>query len=203
MHKYPVRIAITGTSGVGKTTLAKALAEKFQVPYISEDWNTLFATLIEFKKEKSGDLKSKKLQQFTNELNTWLKHRNKICETMPSFVMDRCVFDILKLAIHEHIFSKETQAVKSLIQKSINFSKKINCIVVPPLSKWMTQELANQAGMKRNNDLHHKIYSQSLTIGLLEQFCHASKIYLDESHQTTQERVAVIERYLNSSTYEP
>jgi predicted ATPase len=189
MNKRPVRIAITGTSGVGKTTLAKALAEKYEVPYIPEDWNQLFAALIEFKKEKK-DPKNQKLQYFVRELNAWLKHRNQICDDLPRFVIDRCVYDILKLAIHEHIFSKESQAIKSLIQKSTNFSKKINCIVVPPVSKFMTQELANQSGMKRNNDLHHKIYSQSLTIGLLEQFCHTQKIYLDENQTTTQKRMA-------------
>lgn len=199
MHKQSVRIAITGTSGVGKTTLAKALAEKYQVPYIPEDWNNLFSALIEFKKENASELKNKKLQRFVRELNVWLRHRNQICNDMPGFVMDRCVFDILKLAIHEHIFSKETHAVKSLIQKATNFSGKINCVVVPPLSEWMTKEVVNQSNMKRNNDLHHKIYSQSLTIGLLEQFCHTPKIYLDKNQKTTQQRIEAVDCYLSSA----
>jgi len=193
----PIRIAITGTSGVGKTTLAKALAEKYQVPYIPEDWNGLFAALKAFKTEKNPDHQKEQLQRFVQELNQWLKHRRQLCNDNKGFVMDRCVFDAFKMVIHEHVFSKETEAIKKLIQQSINFSKSINCVVVPPLSEWMSQEPVNQQGMKRNNDLHHKVYSQSLTIGLLEQFCRTQKIYLSNKYPTTEDRVIIVGEWLN------
>jgi len=193
-----VRIAITGTSGVGKTTLAKALAEKYQVPYIPEDWNGLFAALKAFKTEKNPDRQKEQLQRFVQELNQWLKYRRQLCNDNQGFVMDRCVFDAFKMVIHEHVFSKETEAIKKLIQQSINFSKSISCVVVPPLSQWMSQEPINQQGMKRNNDLHHKIYSQSLTIGLLEQFCHTKKIYLSAKVNTTEARINKVDEYLTN-----
>lgn len=190
------KIAITGTSGVGKTTLALALANKYQIEYVPEDWNALLLTLKMYKSEVDISLKKDKLDQFIETLNSWIKKRKQISIQGSGFVMDRCIFDILKLAIHESVFAKQPQAIKKLIQQSISFSKNVDCIIVPPLSSWMMEKTVNESGLKRNNDLQHKIYSQSLTVGLLEQFSASKKIYLSRDNDTINQRLTVVDQYI-------
>jgi predicted ABC-type ATPase len=98
MLEKPVFVIITGTNGVGKSTLGKALEERYNIPFINPD--------LHYKK-KFGDYRHYsdiELRETSDELKTI---RNDLFQDKKSFVIER-ILD------HESIISKlVTQAHKS------------------------------------------------------------------------------------------
>lgn len=198
-----VKIAISGASGIGKTTLAKALAEKFKVSYIPENCEEIFESLDKFKKTIDPLKKKHYLDDFIEHLNTWLKYRYALCKDIDGFVMDRCVFDAILFVILQPLFDHNNKAILNLIHQATEFSKSIDCIIIPPLSSWMDQEKVNESGLIRNNSFRVKLHTQSFTIGLLEQYCCAQKIYLNSTDLTLEDRLVAIDQHLSKFTLSP
>lgn len=193
---YSIKLALSGTSGVGKSTLAKALAEKYEITYVPEAWDGLFSSLLEFKKENEPRTKKEKLNKFSDLLNDWLQLRRKLATKSEGFVMDRCIFDTFLFAIYEPIFDGAKNSIISLIRDSIEFSKQIDCIIIPPLRYDTLDVKTNETGLVRNNDLYTKILNQSLTIGLIEQHCLSAKIYLKPNQLRLEDMLTSIEQHL-------
>ena len=98
----PKKVMLTGCSGVGKTTLAKWMAENFHIPFISGSYSDL---VPETRYQKHSDMISKDPQEIYKQDMQVINLRNKQFSNKRDFVSDRSYFDsaaylIQKLSHH-------------------------------------------------------------------------------------------------------
>ena len=86
----PKKVMLTGCSGVGKTTLAKWMAETFQLPFISGSYSDL---VPETRYQKHSDMISKDPQEIYKQDMQVINLRNKQFSNKRDFVSDRSYFD--------------------------------------------------------------------------------------------------------------
>lgn len=85
-----LRIMISGPSGIGKTTIAKHLAERFNINYISGSISDL---MPDTKGLKHSDMLSKTSEQLVKEDYQLINLRNKLFKLKTDFVTDRSYLD--------------------------------------------------------------------------------------------------------------
>jgi deoxyadenosine/deoxycytidine kinase len=87
------RIAITGASGVGKTTLAKYISEKYNIPFISSSASELWP-IYGFNSHKEALLKclADPVLGFRYQENI-LSNRHIVLQKAPMFITDRSPID--------------------------------------------------------------------------------------------------------------
>lgn len=86
----PLRINFTGVSGIGKTTLAKWVADEFKIPFLSGSYSDLVPSTKEMPHQN----------MITQDVNTVyaqdmqvLNLRNKLFQQHPQYVSDRSYLD--------------------------------------------------------------------------------------------------------------
>lgn len=98
MLEKPLFILITGTNGVGKSTLGKEIEEKYNIPFVNPDL---------FYKNKFGGYYDFSREQMTEATNELRQMRDTFFEDKKSFAIER-ILD------HDSVISKlVTQAHKS------------------------------------------------------------------------------------------
>lgn len=102
MGKRPIKIQLTGCSGVGKTTLAKYISQEYDIPFVSGSYSDL---VPQTKNEKHADMITKNPKLIYEQDHQVLNLRHKQLRNLYNFVTDRSYIDsiaylINKLSIH-------------------------------------------------------------------------------------------------------
>ena len=186
-----MKIALTGTSGIGKTTLAKALSERFSIKLIEEDFNAMvYAAHVLEKTPTSKEKESIKAgEQLLKVMDEWLVKRMCYFNSNESFIEDRFCIDAIGYLAKSIVGQLREDILKDLIVKCSQYTGIYDLIIVPPIADWSMTQYKNEAGLYRKNNFAMKITSQSTRIGLLEQFCAAPKLYINASCNTTEQRL--------------
>jgi len=191
-----MKLAITGSSGAGKTTLAKALSTRLNIPLINEDFSELIRAITEFERGNAAFTKPSllaALQQF----DEWLKRRAMFSSKTDCFIEDRFCFDALQLMMSTKIGGLRPDVIQQLITLANQQSSIYDLVIVLPIGSFSFNEHKNEDGLKRKNSFCEKIRSQSTTIGLLEQFCLAPRVYINASCKTTAQRLDYVMQAIN------
>lgn len=99
----PSRIAISGSAGTGKTTLARALADKLQVPYLEE----------EFRRRREAGLDPHDLNREEHRALIMELYDEALADARTpekGFVQDRCPLDFLAFWLHYGFWGEETKS---------------------------------------------------------------------------------------------
>ncbi len=88
MAALPMKIAISGSAGTGKTTLATALAAKRGCSFVAENFDNFFDDNAAFIKP------ARRLQQ---RIIATLEQKDAIENDCGDFVADRCAIDLFNL----------------------------------------------------------------------------------------------------------
>ena len=117
-----MRIAVSGSAGIGKTTLAQNLAQALNIAYIPEHYEPIFDSL-----DKRDSAPNVLAELFNKALDIKLSEQAK----HGSFVADRCPADLLNLWLRRKLFSlpEASQAFHNRCREAMS---SYDLIVIPP-----------------------------------------------------------------------
>ena len=156
-----IKIAISGSAGTGKTTLALALASKFRCMTIAESYDDFFDDDCEFIKPAS-----RLRHQIVETLE--LKHRAEIARS--DFIADRCPADLFNLWLSRGFASYEKETA-DFYNRCRSYMQKYNRIIVLPWSELLLQQVKIH-GSRRQRVMNSwiQLHNHSTMIGLLQQW---------------------------------
>lgn len=201
------RIAISGSPGTGKTTLAKALSEHWSLPCIPEavveivnaDANYISSLIDEPGSGRGGTDPEASRDALVAAFMDWFASRDALLDNKPGFVSDRWELDLvgwwlMRFGIGSHGVEEQTH---QLIQAMHQRSKQLDLVVVMSVSQPFTSR-PNEQGLKRNVDLPGQVLNTALNLGLMAGFAQARTLSLPPSCKSVEERVNYISKMIES-----
>lgn len=161
-----MKVAITGSAGIGKTTLARALAERCGCCLIEEGYDCLFGPDAEF-------LRSRVLLR--REIVSVLERKNLLEEKATAFVSDRCAVDLFNLWMSCG-FGDDEKMTAWLYQCCRRYSAKYDVVFVLPWGAIPLRQIAPPGRRRRSMNPWFQLYSHANVIGLLHQWLPAARL---------------------------
>jgi hypothetical protein len=156
-----MRIAISGSAGTGKSSLAKAIADRFECALVPECYDDFFTQNAEFIKPAS---------QLKQLISNALERKNALESEHLKFVADRCPVDLFNLWLSRG-FATNRNNTAELYQRCRSYMAKYDFIVVLPWSALPLQQLSGHATNRRRvMNLWTQLHNHSTIIGLLQQW---------------------------------
>lgn len=199
-----MRIAITGTGGIGKTMLATALSEELQIPLIEEGIQPVVNALLELGKagKARGDVKAAQ-EQYARTCWQWLQDRNAAYGRHGNFVADRFAIDVLARWVMSGVGRNDDHFLIRMVKECQHQSSTLDLIVMPPLVKLAQKNVPNEQGMHRHESVAMKLFSQSMSRGLIEQLLTTPRLYLPLRCSTVEQRVEAVKSALSKLKRKP
>lgn len=184
-----MKVAIAGSAGIGKTTLARALADRYGCRLIEEGYDKLFGPDAEFLHSHV---------QLGREIVSLLERKHSLENEAAVFVADRCAVDLFNLWMSCG-FGIDEKATGWLYRRCRRYSAKYDFVFVLPWSAIPLRQIAAPAPRRRSMNPWFQLYSHANVIGLLHQWLPAARLVpVPFSLNALDERVAfaceVIER---------
>jgi len=190
-----VKIAISGSGGIGKTTLGRALAERLHLPFLEENLGALVRAGAEARQQTQDAAAAE--NAYLAAVDAWLADRQRQQATHPEgFVADRWALDILQRWLLGGRGDDDAKTT-ALIRHVQAQAARLDLVIVPPMLR-LRDETDNEAGLRRISALGPRLLSHALYRGLLEQLTQVPRLYLAARPTTVEQRVeqvlATIER---------
>ncbi len=161
------KLTVSGSAGVGKTTLAKGLAERLNVDLIEEHYDGFFDDYGQFIKPPA------KLRRRIFEV---LDSKHGFEGESGEFVSDRCPVDLFNLWLSRG-FAKYQEETRELQRRCREYLKKYDAIIVLPWGQLTLRQL-DKATEKRRRVMNPwvQFHNHSTITGLLCQWIHLSRL---------------------------
>lgn len=119
-----MKLAITGTSNIGKTTLAKALSDFHGLTLIHEDFRGIEDAMTSLRKIPTGNKKQliKASNKLYDEINVWLFNRMKYFDSAEPIIEDRFCLDVVIYLANPITQIPEIQ-LKEFLQKCNHYTQ--------------------------------------------------------------------------------
>jgi predicted ATPase len=188
-------ISVTGSFGVGKTTLAVAIAKKLGSRLIDEDFRGIAEAGNDFNKARGNPaLQKEKLTNLYCACDNWLRSRSAWVKSDENLVLDRCCFDILQRYV-SNLFDEEI--VRNLIEHCKNESLMYDLVIVPSICDWSNLSHKNNDGLIRANSSTLQLRDHLMTIGLLNSYCPSKMLLIPPQISSIDDRVNFVLKTLN------
>lgn len=134
-----MKIAISGTAGIGKTTLAKALAENLELGFIDENYEAFF--------EKKRAMRQKPVVA-VEIFHSVFSHKQTLENDLKTFVTDRCPLDLFHLWLIERLgdMDKRTEEFHTLC---FDAAQVYDYVILPPWGSIELKQIENPTNQKR------------------------------------------------------
>lgn len=162
-----MKICISGTSGIGKTTTAKLLAKKLEIPYLPEN----FDNKITRSKEKS-------LEVWQKEMRAVLEEKSNLENSLQNWCSDRGVLDLINTWFNNHLHARSTlKQSDEYIKKCLLQLKKYDFLVILPWNGIpFSLHDKDRPGIKRQNNPFARLRNHSQILGLAHIYFDNRKI---------------------------
>lgn len=193
MSSTPVKIIVTGNSGLGKTELIKSLvASRVADRGMRED----FATIMAIDRSTHDGAKEAVLKSVS-----WINQRIKMIRGEQGFAMDRGPIDMLYFWMSARLVAPKTWlSAAQKVQAAMNSLDLL--VLVPAASRLPNTGIPsqNEDGAIRNLSGYADIKNQATIYGLCYQLVPQEKILVLPSRVTsTSERLEIIKNALKSN----
>lgn len=197
-----MRIAFTGTSGTGKSTLAKALAERLSLPLLSEDHQEILraVSLLQTARSQGREVEHE-LNGCRKALLGWLDQRESDQEEKAAFVADRFSVDIAAAWLSFDLSQGDDDDAAKLIARCRRQAILFDAIIAPS-PQGVSYTLQNEGGITRQVSLTRRIMSHSLLLGLSLQWAKGKLIVIPEAVTVLEERLHFVSGQLGLSSGE-
>jgi hypothetical protein len=179
-----LKIAVSGTAGIGKSTLAQMLAKHLALEVIDEHYDGKITRA----KEKPPAL-------WETEMIAVLRSKHEMETQCTGFVTDRCPLDLfngwLNNALHTRLPEDKTKRFMSACMKAC---RHYDFVVIPPWNGIPFQEREpGRDGIRRNHNLFVLLRSHASTLGLAHIFIDKRRIIeIPAKVKIREERVAFV-----------
>lgn len=196
MPATEARIAITGSTGIGKTTLARALAQALDVPLLDEDMRAVADARRAYLEmgRSPGTPKPQvraALLEYLDACDEWLRARNARQAELGGFIADRWAIDLLSSLLMGGLGPAHNELILRWVRECRAQARQFDLIVMPPMMR-MSDERTNEQGLPRSGALSQRLLNHCLLRGLIEQLSPTPRLYLPASARTVAERVASV-----------
>jgi predicted ATPase len=192
-------ISINGTSGIGKTTLARALSSEIHLSFVPERFVDITRLRARLRASLGNiDEELRVSSELIDVSIDWLTTQGELLQRKESAVFDRSCFDVLELFLSANFDRDGGKLLAWAVKECRRQSSFYDLVVIPPLSEWSYEPSANEHGLKRVVSPAKKMKGQALFVGIIEQYCVAPRLYIDESCATTEQRVDFVINALKS-----
>jgi hypothetical protein len=118
-----MKIALTGSAGTGKTTLAQALAKRLNLPFIAEGFEALF--------DPPEPFNLKQPERLMRALISVLEVKQAEEDRHGSFVADRCPIDLMNIWLTRGLTRKPRRS-EEFYRRCRDLTRRYEYVVIPP-----------------------------------------------------------------------
>jgi predicted ATPase len=195
-------LALSGTSGTGKTTLAQELAKQFDLSVKSENIRPIITALKNVSENKNPEDRAKLIDAYVKTSLDWINETQSFIEAHPNCILDRCALDILNRFLISNMFTQNSKPLEEVIRLFRKQSQSFTALIIPPLNQTKIP-IANEDALKRHSSITRRILSQASTIGLAKMYASCPIIIIPGRLNVLETRVQsttqAIQRILNNS----
>ncbi len=183
------RIAFSGSAGIGKTTLAQAMAERLQVPYVDEGMRRRLESGLDLhtlNREQHRDL----LLELADEAQQSLE---EALSSAGGVVADRSPLDALAFWLHYGFVHDKEVSTDAIVECQLHRCRSFDLIVVLP---WGALPLRSDGVRSTNPWLQLQFHA--LAMGLAQQFLPQEQmIFLPKALTGLHDRIDWMEMQLS------
>ena len=155
-----MKIAVSGAVSTGKTTLAKALADGLDLPFIAESMDTLFGSQQESRK---------KPEEFAAAVVECLERKRSLEKESGRFVIDRCPLDLMNFWQARMLPRK--CAGHDILELCGRYMADYDFVILTPLGAIpLTQESPDETGQQRPKNPWRTSKGSAMISGLANIF---------------------------------
>jgi nicotinamide riboside kinase len=171
------RLALSGSAGTGKSTLGRALAEHYGVPYIEERMRLRLENGFQL-----GDLSPDEWRALMHDL--WAEHAAEEARCKDGFVADRSSLDFLAFWLHYGLYDEEAETASYSAAMRTHAATYDRILLFP----WGVLPLESD-GVRATNPWV-QLRFQTILEGVLERYAPAKRVWQVPSTTVFDQRVS-------------